>query len=647
MVYKSAMKDFEYHIMLSVSQQFSQTNLLLKMLKKFDSIVPDNTDEGELIMELKDNLSRSKYLIILDDVWEVNLWNQLKNALPDNKNGSRVLMTSRFIDVAKSADPGMPAYELDFLNDKESRDLLLKKAFFYQELDEEYPNDLLEIADELAKKCKGLPLALIVLGGILSTKDHTHSAWERVLRTMDWQSDGRGCMDVLAMSYDDMPYYLKTCFLYLASFPEDYKISSKRLIKMWIAEGFIPCEGRKSMEEIAEDCLEKLFQRCMIQVSSRHLNGLIRKCRVHDLLRDLAMYQAGKENFITVLPNPQDTNYPDTTTRRVSFQSCHPQLIKYVGPNTRSLLYFFPKDVPKYNEFRLLKVLELVGVDIPVKQSLTGLDKLIHLKYLGFRKCSSNLTIPVDSLGCLKNLETLDLRGISAEGTIPSNLWEIDALRHVFFAKHDYVVLPPNAYLRNLQTIKWVKLDGNPWPVHKIPCLTSLRRLSLVTFSQWDNTIHLLGTLPHLISLKITAYMEMLPNEIVYPRMLPNYQNLQTLFLEGRWPESVTLEASLLPPHLIKLTLSLSFLFHDPMEELGKLTSLKELRLREYVYLGKKMVCSAGFTNLERLEVDFEETKVFTVAKGVMPKLKYLDKSYDLILELPPELMHLDKDIMD
>ncbi|KAJ1692956.1 hypothetical protein LUZ63_009654 [Rhynchospora breviuscula] len=125
MVYKSAMKDFEYHIMLSVSQQLSLTDLLLKMLKKFDSIVPNNTDVGELIMELKDKLGRSKYLIILDDVWEVNLWNQLKNALPDNKNGSRVLMTSRFIDVAKSADPGMPPYELDFLNDKESRDLLL------------------------------------------------------------------------------------------------------------------------------------------------------------------------------------------------------------------------------------------------------------------------------------------------------------------------------------------------------------------------------------------------------------------------------------------------------------------------------------------------------------------------------------------
>ncbi|KAJ4801862.1 Disease resistance family protein [Rhynchospora pubera] len=312
MVYKSAMRDFEYHIMLPVSQQFSQKDLLLKMVTEFDYNVPDITETDELILKLREKLGRSKYLIILDDVWNDGLCHLLlEDILPDSKNGSRVLMTSRSIYVAISADCRMSLYKLDFLNDKESRDLLFKKTFFYQELDEEYPNDLLEIADALSKRCKGLPLALIVLGGILSTKDHTYIAWERVLRTMNWQLDGRDCMDVLAMSYDDMSFDLKICFLYLAFFPEDYKISSKRLIKMWIAEGFIPHGGKKSMEEIAEDYLEELLQRNMVEASSRYSNGSIRECRVPGLLYDLAMHKAEQENFVTILPKSQHINHPD------------------------------------------------------------------------------------------------------------------------------------------------------------------------------------------------------------------------------------------------------------------------------------------------------------------------------------------------
>ncbi|KAJ4771930.1 Disease resistance protein RPP13 [Rhynchospora pubera] len=108
------------------------------------------------------------------------------------------------------------------LNDEDSRDLLIKKAFPYQKYGDKFPDDLHELVDALSKKCKGLPLALIVLGGILSTKDHIYSAWEKVLRTMEWHSDGKDCINILGMSYDDMPCYLKTCFLYLALFPEDY-----------------------------------------------------------------------------------------------------------------------------------------------------------------------------------------------------------------------------------------------------------------------------------------------------------------------------------------------------------------------------------------------------------------------------------------
>ncbi|XP_078166197.1 toMV resistance protein Tm-2(2)-like [Carex rostrata] len=321
MVYKSAKADFDYHIMLSISQQFSLIDLLRKMISKNNNSVPNDRGEDYYVGELKRCLNSRRYLIILDDVWTGDLWNELKEVLPDNKNGSRVLMTTRHNDVAKSADSKIPPYELNLLNEKESLDLLLKKAFPYQEPHEECPKDLLELAPELSMKCKGLPLALIVLGGIISTKELSYLAWERVLQTMTWHSDGTGCMRIVAMSYEDMPYYLKACFQYLAFFPEDYVISAKSLIRMWVAEGFIPLEGRRTIEIMVEDCLEELSRRSMVQVLSRSANGLIKHFKVHDILHDLAMHEAEHENFVTVFSQASDDTLPNNIIRRASLQA--------------------------------------------------------------------------------------------------------------------------------------------------------------------------------------------------------------------------------------------------------------------------------------------------------------------------------------
>ncbi|KAJ4771929.1 Disease resistance protein RPP8 [Rhynchospora pubera] len=656
MIYKSVQADFDVHVMLPVSQQYNHTDFLRMMLTELRGSEPTTQDIDELkgsetrtqdidvlVRKLRSFLRSKRYLIILDDVWVTDLWNQyLKYALPDAGNGSRVLMTSRFIQVAQSADPIMEPYELEFLNEEDSRNLLIKKALPYQNPDEKCPDDLLKLADALSKKCKGLPLALVVLGGILSIKD-PYPEWEKVLRTMDWSHDGKECIKILSMSYEDMPCYLKTCFLYLASFPEDYEISAKCLIRMWVAEGFMPQQGRKTMEEIAEEFLQQLFQRSMVQVSSRHVDGSIKYCRLHDLLRDFAIHQATKENFVTVFENPQNINYPDTATRRASLQSCGPQFIKNVGPKTRSLFLFGPKcSLPNYSGFRLLRVLEIVNVWNGESIKLREVDTLIHLKYLGVK--NYKLDMSEFSFGRLKNLETLDFvnSGYRVRSNLPTDLWTIITLRHVIY---NYLLpeLPSTIDLRNLQTLEWIPFNNKP-----IPHLNNLRRLGLENEStEWDvdhAVPHLLEGLPSVTSLQIKSWKQNLPMEIVYPRALPNYNNLQILSLNGKWSESVTLKARLFPPHLIKLTLWDSKLGQDPMWELGKLKNLRKLKLIGNVYDGNEMSCSAGFSALETLELhDIRQVEVLSVEKGVMPKLKDLWCYYciGIRLKMPPELKHL------
>ncbi|KAJ3703958.1 hypothetical protein LUZ61_007663 [Rhynchospora tenuis] len=638
---------FQYHIMLPVSQNYSLSELLRKMLKS----EPKNQDVGDLMTELKCFLNEKiRYLIILDDVWDVALWDKLQHALPDHNNGSRVLITTRDYNVAKSANPNMRPYELHLLDNDKSQDLLLRKALPYQTC----PTILRDIADQIAIKCKGLPLALIVVGSILKTKNQTRSAWEKVLRTMDWHSDGKGCMDVLAMSYEEMPYYLKACFLYVASFPEDHEISAKCLIKMWIAEGFIPFEDKKTMEETAEDYLEQLFQRSMVQVSSQHSNGSFKYCRVHDLLREFAIHEAGKENFVTIFPKPEGINHPDRVTRRVSLQADCSEFKKCIGPNTRSLLWFGLRNNPLYNfsmsnnEFKLLRVIEIVGVS---ETELMGIDRLIHLKYLGFRNCGRLKLTNGCSLGRLKNLQTLDFRRTLVENGPPTDLWTIETLRHVMWdamVDSPYSGPPSNAVPRNLQTLRWIS-GVETWQENRLPHLNKLQKLGLDNgcinkpeIINWDVVVHLFKTLSNLLSLGIRGWD--IPEEIVYPKAIPNFENLETLYLEGRWSRNVNLEASCFPPYLVKLTLVTPLFEQDPMPQLGNLKSLMKLRLEGRVCcIGEGMICSSGFPVLETLHLALYKIKSFTVMEGVMPNLKHLTNSGSTELNMPRNLRQFSK----
>ncbi|KAJ4808542.1 Disease resistance protein RPP8 [Rhynchospora pubera] len=661
MVYRRAKAYFDFHMMLTVSQQFNRIDLLRKMLSKLDnSRLQSCKDVTDLIENLKELLSRNRYLIILDDVWDTKVWEQLKDALPDVENESRVLMTTRDKKVAKSADMRKP-YKLRFLDDNESLELLLKKARQFQKPSERCPDDLCEIAVQLSKKCKGLPLALIILGGILSLEKQTYSAWDRVLRTMNWPEQGIDCMDVLNMSYDHMPYEVKQCFLYLAFFPEDHKIRANRLIKMWIAEGFIPQKDNKTMEEEAEDYLELLFQRCMVQEAVRSPNGLIKYFKVHDIIRELAIKLAREKKFQVVFPKAKGVNQSDSAYRRVLLESCGTEFMKYVdkmSQKTRSLIWFGRRqnNLPNFAEFRLLTVLEIVNIKMSGNTELKGLDRLIHLKYLGFNYCE-NIVIDWRCFsGRMKNLETLDLPTIWLRNwAAPTDIWTIDTLRHVhvddFYA---ILTLSTEGDLSNLQTLKWVSTTA--CRSSQFSNLNNLLKLGLTTQGhshKWDGVPHLLKNLPSLVSLHIrvsihTRNGKFIPENIVYPRELPNYSNLKTLKLDGIWSEGVTLVERLLPPDLVKLKLGGSILREDPMPELGKLKSLNKLELHGPLYIGEQMNCPGGFPALQTLVLCVDDVKVLTVGNGVMPKLKYLRRCHGTWprLNMPPELKHFERNVL-
>jgi hypothetical protein len=259
-------------------------------------------------------------------------------------------------------------------------------------------------------------LAITVLGGILATR-HTEGEWDEVFRHVKsylHEEDNSRLTMVMGLSYDDLPFQLKPCFLYLAHFPEDFEISTKELIRMWMGEGFLPKfqhgGGREdTMEDVGERYLRELVQRCMVLVGEIDLLGRIKTCRIHDLMRDFCVSKAQGENFlqITNIHSMEVSEAHIGKIRRLAINwggddfsakrdrdDCDPMLPLMISkkyPHVRSLLYFsysVRNNVVKsmFKSFRSLRVLNL-GNTKPYKKELPkDIGCLIHLRFLSLKR---------------------------------------------------------------------------------------------------------------------------------------------------------------------------------------------------------------------------------------------------------------------
>lgn len=69
----------------------------------------------------------------------------------------------------------------------------------------------------------------------------------------------------LYSSYDDLPQHLKQCFLYLASYPEDWRICHDDLIRLWAAEAFVEEHDEQLQEDTAEEYHYEFIYRNLLQ----------------------------------------------------------------------------------------------------------------------------------------------------------------------------------------------------------------------------------------------------------------------------------------------------------------------------------------------------------------------------------------------
>ncbi|XP_061350922.1 toMV resistant protein Tm-2 netted virescent-like [Gastrolobium bilobum] len=193
-------------------------------------------------------LTTKRYVVLFDDVWNNNFWDDIKSAVINNKNGSRIFITTRNMHVAQFSKESslVKVLELQLLTPEKSFELFCKRAF-QSDFDICCPEELIDISSKIVEKCNGLPLAIVAIAGILAaSKNKNALEWIKFNQSLSSELEKESRLTditkILGLSYDDLPDYLKPCLLYFRIYPEDYVVKSKRLIQQWITEGFVTSE---------------------------------------------------------------------------------------------------------------------------------------------------------------------------------------------------------------------------------------------------------------------------------------------------------------------------------------------------------------------------------------------------------------------
>ncbi|EYU40389.1 hypothetical protein MIMGU_mgv1a001268mg [Erythranthe guttata] len=583
---------FDVRVWVTISLNYSIRQILLdlvsfigvsnKELHKFDT-------DALLVAYVYKYLKRRRYLIVMDDLWNTNVFDDVRMIFPDDSNGSRIVVTTRQLDVASYADPSGRFHRVELMNMDQSWNLLREKVFANRE---HCPPELEQIGKLIVENCRGLPLAIVVIAGVLREANQTQDTWRNIARNVKGAFDGSDeqFMEILSLSYTYLPHCLRPCFLYMGGFPEDHEISASKVIKLWAAEGFVKPNGSKNQEEVAEEYLEDLAKRSLVLVVKKRFNGRIKAVKIHDLLRDLCLRKAREENFLHVI------NEFSVDSLKVIEKSRRLSIFSYIlggfpevdCSRIHSLLLFQHEALHSWRSFSLLRVVDALSVILDFYPD--DIFELFHLRYLAFTfdytDKRHHYEIP-KSFSKLENLRTLIIRqfngfyGFRTTCCMPFEIWRMTQLRHL------------------------ILLDGFlPDPCSET-CLETLALENLQTLSniqeEWSK--YCLNNLVHLHKLE----------ELKFHAMPHDYHR------------SDLSRNLVFPLTMKKLTLSGCNLPWESMTIVGSLPNLEVLKLKKGAFRGLKWETTEGeFCRLKVLVMDRTDPRIWITESSHFPTLEVL-----------------------
>lgn len=281
-------EDFDLTIWVSMPEDFNVTLIVARIIQCKLGPNLNNLDYPQLQTLLRGIISRRKLLLVLDDVRKMNCagWDHLRSHLAEAARGTKVLVTTRDAKIP-AITSSLWAYNLQGLSHEDS--MALFKTWAFDQNEREISPRLLQIGDEIVGRCRGVPLALKMLGGLLYSKDDERF-WELVrdddmCRSIRKEED---ILCILKLCYTYLPSHLKQCFALCSVFSRGRIIGDLDMAYLWTACGLVTSSNdHRTPEDICNKYSKELCSRSFFQQAGQSGSSL--SFKLHDLLYDLAL----------------------------------------------------------------------------------------------------------------------------------------------------------------------------------------------------------------------------------------------------------------------------------------------------------------------------------------------------------------------
>ncbi|KAL1195306.1 Disease resistance protein RPS5 [Cardamine amara subsp. amara] len=390
--------------------------------------------KSQKAMILYTSLRNKRFILLLDDVWGKVDLNEIGVPFPTRENKCKVAFTTRSQDVCGRMGVDDPM-EIKCL---EPNDALYLFQYKVGKLTLESHLDIPELARIVAEKCRGLPLALNVIGETMACKK-TVQEWKHAIDVLSSSAtDFSGMVDeilpILKYSYDNLSgEQVKSCFRYCSLFPEDYLISKEKLIDYWICEGFIEeTEGREKAYNQGYAVIGTLVRACLLlEEGSNKL-----KVKMHDVVREMALWISSDLG-----------KYKE----RCIVQGC-------VGL----------REIPKVKEWNSVRKMSLIQNDMEL---ISGSPKCPGLTTLLLQGNKKLVNISGEFFSFMSGLLVLDLSSNRGLTGLPEQISELVSLRYLDLSNTNIVKLPGG--LQELKKLIHLNLEFT-WKLESISGISNL-----------------------------------------------------------------------------------------------------------------------------------------------------------------------------
>ncbi|KAJ4717932.1 Disease resistance protein [Melia azedarach] len=496
---------FHKKIWVCVSDPFDEVRIARAILESLQGAATNLAELDAILQHISQTIRTKRFFLVLDDVWteDANKWEQLRDCLQSGYQGSRILLTTRKENVAQIMGT-THMISVGKLPEKECWSLFSQVALAKRT--KEQCDKLEDIGRRIVRNCNGLPLTIKTLGSLLSLKTNVEQ-WQSILDSELWKLEEieKGLFPPLLLSYYDLPSNLRKCFSYCSIFPKDYKIEKDKLIKLWMAQGYLRVKGREDIELIGEAYFENLAKRSFFQdFETKDEDGSIISFKMHDIVRDFAQYLSENECLSIEVDSPTVSDQLEFASQKVrhsmiilkengSFPiclstkarlrtllvECEDRVLtkcedKVLASNILSQLFY---------KYRCIRAIDLGNLsdylNQPINDIPRGIGKLIHLRYLALKKDFEIEQLP-EELCDLYNLQTLDISCLRKLRKLPEGIGKLINLRHLINFQTPLKYLPKGfERLTNLRTLNEFPVSGSDHgsKACTLECLKSFRYL--------------------------------------------------------------------------------------------------------------------------------------------------------------------------